>query len=123
MRTICLGCNKSFARRDILKRHLIKNPSHSKLTIPEVFREYNIPKSPITDALCNADLVHLPIADPKRLELFGDYVPRISSVENWKSTYSFEDMRRITLGDLLRSNTPIGIRINNSFSTIINNSL
>ena len=75
--------------------------------VSTVFKEYGTPKSPITDTICNTELVHLPAADPARLELFGRFVPRISNVDNWKTSYSFDKIRRIMLGDMLRSKGPV----------------
>lgn len=105
----CPGCTTVFARSDTLKRHLDRFPGHSKLTISEVCKEHRVPRSPITDALCDADLVYLPAAGPERLELFGDFVPRISSVRNWKSSYSFDEIRHIMLSNMLQSNDPVSV--------------
>jgi len=107
MTKICPGCEGTFARVDTLKRHLENFPGHSKHAISTVFEEHSIPRSPITDAFCGADLVHLSAMETGRLELFGQFVPRISSVDNWKSSHSFQDIRRITLGDMLQGNNPV----------------
>jgi hypothetical protein len=115
MSIICPGCNGAFTRGSSLSRHQKRFPSHSKLTIAGVFKEYNVLKSPITDALCNADLVHLPDAESERRELFGDFVPRISDVEYWKSSYSFDDIRSITLSQMLQRKIPVSLLMVISF--------
>jgi len=76
MSNVCPECARSFTGAFSLKKHLEQQPSHSKITVSEVFKDYGIPRSPITDALCDADLVQLPAMDSKRLEMFGDFVPR-----------------------------------------------
>jgi hypothetical protein len=115
MSNICPGCNGTFATRSSLTRHQNRFPGHSKLTIAGVFEEYNVLKSPITDALCDADLAHLPAAESIQRELFGDFVPRISGVQNWKSSYSFDDIRRITLGEMLQTKIPVSLLIATCF--------
>jgi hypothetical protein len=109
MSKTCLGCRKTFSRGAGLKKHQKQHPSHSKLTVSEVFEECRISKSPITDAFCDADVVHLPEMDLERRKLFGEFVPRISSVENWRSSYSFDEIRRIILADMLRSKKPVSV--------------
>jgi hypothetical protein len=102
MSNICPGCNGAFARGSSWSRHQKRFPSHSKLTIAGVFKEYNVLKSPITDALCDADLVNLPATESERRELFGDFVPRISDIEYCKSSYSFNDIQNIALSEGLQ---------------------
>jgi hypothetical protein len=107
MSKTCLGCGKTFTRVAGLRKHQKQHPT--KLTISEVFKECGIPKSPITDAFCDADVLHLPEMDLERRKLFGDFIPRISTLENWKSSYSFDKIRRIVLADILRSKKPVSV--------------
>ena len=80
MSNICPEYNGTFTTRSSLTRYQTRFPDHSKLTIAGVFKEYKVLKSPITDTLCDADLVHLPAAESVPRELFRDFVPRISDV-------------------------------------------
>jgi hypothetical protein len=111
MSEICMKYKRTFTKGSSLRRYQERFPSHSELAVSGVFEEYRVPRSPITDALCNADLAHLPAIEPERRELFREFVPRISSVENWKPSYSFDEIRRITLGDIMRSKNPISTLI------------
>lgn len=100
--------------------HHERFPSHSKLTVSEVFKEHNVDRRPITDALRDADLLYLPAAKTKQLEMFGDFAPRIASVKGWKSSYSFKDIRRITLSSMMQSTNPVSMYILFSLDTTNN---
>jgi hypothetical protein len=106
---ICLECKRTFSRGTHLRRHQERLHNHSKPTISGVFEEYSVPQSPITNALCDADLEHLPAikAHPERFDAFGEFLPRISSVGSWKFSYSFEEMRNITLGEMIQCKNPV----------------
>lgn len=119
MSNACFGCGRTFSKQYALKRHQQTFPSHSRLTIAGFFNEHRVPRSPITDALRDADLIYLPTAEPERLALFGDLLPRISNIGHWKSSYSFDDIRRIMLSSMLQSNDPVS-RLQFLFFSIVN---